>query len=598
MEYIAESGKIFDAALQFLEKLKVISVDTESSGLDSLSNKTLLLQLGNRYNQYVFDVASLGKNIQRLRPLLEDKNIVKILHNAKFDYKFIKTNFGIEIENIYDTMIAEQLLLKGRKLVGFGLDDVAEKYAGVKLDKTVRKSFAGLVFGQKFSTEQIQYAAEDVTYLEQIMLEQQKLIRRDSIEKVIALEMAVIQATSDMELNGMRIDGPKWLAAEATAKKERQQALDKLDALVLPYVGVDMFGKPAINYNSPKQLLPILQKAIPSAKITSTNENELKDINHPLIDALLIYRGAEKLITTYGEVFLKNVRKETGHVHTELNQSKTDTGRYSSNNPNLQNIPVKDTSIYREAFIAFDDDSLLVGTDYSNMELRILADLSKEPSWLEIFEKGLDMHCEIGTMLFGKPIRQKGTLGPNDPGENVSLRKIVKSINFGVGYGMGPMKLAKEVKVSFSEAKELLNKYWTSFPKIKDFFTNYVTECMTAHCIRSPYDNRLRWLEGFDLDSKKDLAGIRNKSMNFPMQSGNASITKIALTGMRNEIKKQKLSTKLLLAIHDEIIVNSHKDYAATSEAVLQKCMLDAAHSYVKNVNIKVESNIATYWKK
>jgi DNA polymerase-1 len=433
VHYITEPGVELQAALSFLGAQKILSVDIESSGFDPLSNKVLLLQIGNRYHQYVFDIARLGDAVQQVKPILVNPAVLKILHNGKFDYKFLKANLGIEMETIYDTMLAEHLLQKGRKMSGFALDDVSEKYANVKLDKTIRQTFGGLVYGETFSQEQIEYAAADVRFLELIMIEQRKLLQRDLLEEVCSTECNAIQVTGDMELNGMRIDRTKWLAAEAITKVERQAALDQLDILVAPFVTSDMFGKPELNYNSPKQLLAVLQRALPEEKITATGEDALKDIHHPITEALLYYRGLEKRITTYGEAFLKNIHNATGRVHTTFDQSETDTGRYSSKKPNLQNIPVKDTSIYRDAFIAFDDDSMLVDADYSNMELRILADLSGEPKWREIFEKGLDMHCEIGSMLFGKPIRQKGTLGPDDPGENAELRKIVKSINFGVG---------------------------------------------------------------------------------------------------------------------------------------------------------------------
>jgi DNA polymerase-1 len=165
---------------------------------------------------------------------------------------------------------------------------------------------------------------------------------------------------------------------------------------------------------------------------------------------------------------------------------------------------------------------------------------------------------------------------------------------------MGPLKLSKQVKVSFAEAKDLLNKYWTSFPKVKKFFDGFVEESINNRCVRSPYDKRLRWLEGYDFDSKKDRARVRNMTMNFPMQSGNASITKIALTKLRHEIKTSNLPAQIICTIHDEIILNTSKDTATCNTAadMLTRCMLSAAQIYVKNVAIKVEASIAPYWKK
>lgn len=551
VHHITQTGKDFDEAIAYIKMLSIISVDTETSGLEPFGNNILLVQIGNVYQQYVFDVARLGSGIQQLKPILENPAVVKILHNAKFDYKFLKHVLGIEMKNMFDTYLAEQLLQKGRKLSGFSLEVVAEKYTGVHLDKSIRETFVGLFFGEVFSDQQIEYAALDVKYLEQIMNAQKQLITRDCLTRVAKIEMDAVAVTGDMELNGMRIDRTKWLEAESIAKVERDSALKRLDELLKPYDDkVDMFGNLSINYNSPKQLLTILQKAV-DPSLDSTNENVLKEISHPIIYALLDYRGMEKRITTYGESFLENINSHTGRIHTNFTQSKTDTGRYASEDPNIQNIPVKDTSVYRDAFVAFDENSVLVDADYSNMELRLLADLSKEPKWLEIFEKNLDMHCEIGTLLLGKPVRLAETLGPDDPGENLDLRKfMIKPLNFGVSYGMGAKKLSITAKISIQEAKQLLNKYWALFPHIKEFFDNFVAETIANKCIRSPYDNRLRWIEGFDLDAKKDLARIRNMSMNFPMQSGNASITKIALTELKKQLDLLKYDAKIIATIN------------------------------------------------
>jgi DNA polymerase-1 len=337
VHFIKTTGKEFDEALTFLKTLKVINVDTETTGIDAIRDKILLIQMGNMYQQYVFDVARLHDSIQLLRPFFESQSITKIMHNAKFDYKFLKRDLGIETENIFDTMLAEQLLQKGRKMSGFGLDVVSEKYTGVLLNKTVRQTFQNMSYGDAISTPQVEYAAGDIKHLAAIMDAQQKLIIRDNLQQVINTEMGVIMATGDMELNGMKIDRTKWLAAEAVAKRERTVALDKLDKMLIPYIENDIFGRPIINYNSPKQLLNVLQTAV-DKNITTTREGELKEISHPIIDALLYYRGMEKRVTTYGEAFLKNIHELTGLIHTEFNQAETDTGRYSSKNPKILGV--------------------------------------------------------------------------------------------------------------------------------------------------------------------------------------------------------------------------------------------------------------------
>jgi len=161
---------------------------------------------------------------------------------------------------------------------------------------------------------------------------------------------------------------------------------------------------------------------------------------------------------------------------------------------------------------------------------------------------------------------------------------------------MGPNKLSREVKTSFREAKQILDMYWRSFPKVKAFFDTYVEQSKATKCLRSPYDGRSRWLEGFDFDSPASMARVRNMSMNYPMQSANASIVKIALIELRKQLKNT--NAKILLTIHDEILVDDHKDNAEQTKNILLKCMRDAAESYVKKVHIKIDGTIDTYWKK
>lgn len=597
--YVKETGEALDGAIEFLGNCMQIGLDTETTGLDPYSSQTLLISAGNKYKQFVFDVARIGREgVQRLKPILEDPKIVKVLHNAKFDYKFFKVDLGITLDNIFDTMIAEKLLINGRRKNGFGLDDVADKYMNIKMNKEVRATFTKMELGDEFSADQIHYSGVDVEFILEIMQKQRTLFAKHGLEKVGALEMEVIAAIGDLEINGIHIDKKKWLEAETITKAEREISLVELNKIFLAVVSPDMFGIPTINYNSPPQVFVALKKLMGDMgkKLKSTNEQELKEFDHPAVTALLYYRGLAKRISTYGASFLDNINEETGRVHTDFRQVDTVTGRMASADPNLQNIPVKEVSYYRDAFTAPSYDRRIIGADYQAMEMRLLADLSKEPAWLTIFEKDQDAHCEIGTMVLGKPIRQKGTLGPDDPGENIELRRQVKTLNFGVGYGMGPTKLAREAKMPFGEAKAIIQKYWQTFPLIKQFFDEVVNEAGTTLRQRSPYDGRVRWIEGLDPDSGKDQATLRNTSMNYPMQSGNASITKKALIGIRKAIVNKDMM--MISTIHDEILVEAHKDCAEEALAIVTSNMVEAAESYVKNVKVKVDGHVAEYWKK
>lgn len=430
---IREPGEAFDKAITFLSTSTFLSVDTETTGINPFAHKVLLLSVGSPLNQYVFDLARLERQLPQLKKLLENPKVTCVLHNAKFDYKFLKYNLGIEMENLFDTMLAEMLLQKGRKLQGFGLDDVTDKYLGITLNKDIRKTFTKMTYGDSFSDDQLNYSAMDVMYLDLIRRMQLQLFTKHGLEQVSKLEMAAIPPTADMELNGMFLNKAVWLKAEDQAIKDRETFQKELDKFFIETVGEDIFGHASINYESPKQLLPVLKKIIgkPAADLKSTGEDAIKDIDHPVVRALLDYREQQKRVSTYGSAFLENIEPVTGRIHSDFSQLYTETGRYSSKNPNLQNLPAVEA--YRSAFTGTTEDDRIIGQDYSGMELRILADLSGEPSWIDCFARGGDLHSENGSKLYGKTIRRKGTNGPDDPGENEELRRPVKTLNFGVG---------------------------------------------------------------------------------------------------------------------------------------------------------------------
>ena len=584
--FIDKNNDDYKNAINFLTKLPSISLDTETTGVDPLINKILLISAGNQMKQYVFDIAKLEPYLDPLRKVLNDENKTFLLHNAKFDYKFLKHCLGIVLENIYDSMLVEMLLLKGRRQQGFGLDDVADKYLNIKLNKSIRKSFTEMKYGDSFTKDQIKYSGMDVQYLESIRQKQWELIKKYKLEIVYDIEMKAIPPTGDMELNGMYLSPALWSKAETQAIVDRDAAKAVLDKIVAPFLHkpvkttLDLFANtddeiPHINYNSPKQLLPILKEAIgtDADDLDSTGEPALKVLLTPgvyeriekeqlnllndvyltngdkVIVALLVYREKEKRITTYGIEFLENIHPATGRIHSDFSQLFTDTGRFSSSNPNMQNVPR--AKQYRTAFTAWHPDYRIINADYKGMELGILADLTQEPSWVDCFKRGGDLHAENGSIILGKPIRKKGTNGPNDPGENWELRQAVKSLNFGIGYGLGPGKLARETGISYEEAKVIIKKFWNTFTRIKSFFDEHVDQSFKSHCVRSPYDNRLRWLDGFDYDARKDQSRMRNLCMNFPMQAGNASITKHAMYLIRKDLKGK--NAKIISTIHDKL---------------------------------------------
>jgi DNA polymerase I-like protein with 3'-5' exonuclease and polymerase domains len=425
-----QNNTLFQQAIAFLQKCTILAIDTETTGFDPFTSKILIITLGNSNQQYVFDIAKLtDTHIAELKKLLEDPKKLKLVQNGKFDYKMLKHILNITINNIYDTMIVEQVLTRGRKNAPSGLDDIVERHLGIIISKAVRKTFTTTKFGDKLSDAQIEYAAQDIMYLEAIREKQLILVARDQLEKVIDLENKAVLPTGDIELNGIYIDKTKWEKLADTALAERTAAELALDAYFIPIVGIDLLGHADINYNSPQQLSKALS-IITKTPITTTKEEKLSTINHPAIEALLTYREKQKQYTTYGLSFLSYINPVTNRIHPDFLQVMgTDSGRYSCQNPNLQNLPARPE--YRAPFCAPSPEYRIVGADYSGMELRILAELSEDPALTDIFDRDLDPHATVGSILYNKTIRAPGTNGPEDPGENMNLRRNAKTLNFG-----------------------------------------------------------------------------------------------------------------------------------------------------------------------
>jgi DNA polymerase-1 len=586
-----------------------LALDTETTGLDPFTSKLLLIQIGTENeSQAVIDVAETLHKYPELVPefkdVMENPQQIFILHNAKFDYKVLKHHLNIELLHLRDTLVAAHLIRAGIQKKGFGLDALLADYNIADLSKSVRQTFVGHT--GSFSNEQIQYAADDVTYLHKL----HKVLMTDVIDlkldSVYNLECEVIPVTGDMELNGLHLDFAKWSELEAKAKKESLTKKEELDKHFLPYCDKDLFGDPIINYNSPLQLKPILEKIL-GHEISGTGKDVLERLINPAVRALLKYREYETRVTRYGSAFYKEHKHSvTGRIHPNFVQvGATDSGRYASNNPNAQNIP-RDTD-YRAAFTS-EPGWKIVGADYSSMELVLLAEFSKDPEFKKIFDLGLDAHGHVATMIMGKLVIEKGNKYIDKDGVvqtaaedvNADLRVVGKSVNFGIAYGLGPTRLANNLEVSYEEAKELLSKFWKAFPKVREFLEARATESLENECVRCYMDNRLRWLKGFNLRLPKKRAHAANIAKNMSLQSGNASITKKALAMVKWEINKRGWADdcKIISTIHDEILLETKEAIANDAKDMLSTKMIDAAQLWIKNTPVKADAYVEDHWKK
>jgi len=335
-----------------------------------------------------------------------------------------------------------------------------------------------------------------------------------------------------------------------------------------------------------------------------TYEKTIMNIKHPFIEVLLDYREQTKLITSYGTNMMKMIHPKTGRIHPNYPQLKAKTGRLAANNPNVMQVPkttVTDSNgvkhaIYREAFIPQFKGGKMVGADYSSFELRVLAELTGEQAWIDGYANGKDMHSVVASFIFKKPVSK--TVNPE-------LRAIGKAINFGIAYGMGPRKLAEEMttilkrEVKIYEAAKVLKDFFEAFPAIKAWQEVYIAQTLNQKYMRNPFDGRRLSIEGKDWTNGKVLSAVTNETKNFPCQSTNATVLKIALVNMQKHLALNKCKSKIVAPIHDEFLMECETEEEAKIMApLLKKVMEQAAAYFLKKVPVLAEPYIADYWLK
>lgn len=582
----------------------VLGVDTETEGFDFTCKKMIMFQIGDEHTQFVIDTRYIS--IEPLREVLESNQITKIFHNAKFDYKFIKRWAGIEVRNIYDTYLSERVLHCGKLNWGYSLSRCCERYAGISLDKEERNKFVGLQ-GQPYTNNQITYGANDVVYLIKIWDKQHALLEEADLLRVADLENKAVIVFSEIEYEGLMVDKDRWtdlakdnleLATNIELQLDREVIEHpKLSHYHVP-VQQDMFLQAEeqratnIKWSSPSQMLALFQNLVPKLEdVNGKNLNKHK-YKHPIIKSYIRYKELSKLANAYGTNFFNYVNCD-GKVHTNFSQI-LDTGRVSSSEPNMQQIPSDNK--YRNCFIC-PDGWVFVSSDYSSQELNVIAFGSKDPVWLDALERGLDLHGVCADLVFEDRWRNA------DADERKSLRTQIKTINFGLAYGMGPHKLSDTLNISIKEASELIDKYFTTFPNIKAFLEMLGKFGKMNGYIRTfkPF-KRKRFFDYWDGRNTppKEMGMIERASKNTPIQGASADMTKLALVKIHNYIKDNNLQNqiKIVMTVHDQIDTICKEEISEEWAKTMTKLMEEAAMTIVTNGLLKADTNISKTWEK
>jgi len=626
-EYIYSESDV-PRVLEELKQYKYISLDTENSGgLDPIADtiRVLLLQLEAGGKAFVIDVRKVSMHL--FSDILSNRQWIKIIQNAVYDYKMIKHIYGIPIRGIFDTQTSESLLFAGLKKSGFSLEVLAESYAGITMNKDTVMSFVNHPYDEPFSSEQLRYAADDVLILPRIHNKQQKLLTEYGLNQTAALEFALIEPVAEMELAGVRIDDEMWKVSLQNTKGKLFEVAAELRSVLpaptppppkpvrlrkdgTPYANqAKPKPPPVLNLDSWKQLVVAfeeigvdLEKANSVTKRGLTNNSTIKyaltmyrgesEKTKPLND-LLTYRGLNQVVKTFGDNLLAFIRAD-GRIHARFNPNGTDSGRFSSTEPNLQNIQKKGTEgkILRSCFIPADGYKYIIA-DYSQIELRIAAELSNDIAMMAAFQDpSSDIHRSTASQMYKVPY-DKVT---ND------LRKAAKTLNFGIIYGMMIKTLSERLNCSTAEAQTAYDKYVDAYDGLMKWLTS-ASDKSYKDGRTSTMGGRIRWFPRLDPDTfetKRDFKNMveyyKRVGRNHPVQGTSADMTKTSIVLMHRPLLE--LNAKLVNTIHDEVCVEAPVEHTFEAARIVRDKMIEAGERYLKNIPVLVDVKIRDCWFK
>ncbi len=588
----------YNEALEDLEKQKVVGVDIEGTSLDPYSSILLTVQIGTPEKSYIFDARALKlAEMPRFKKFLENQKIIKILHNGKFDYKHIKQNLGVSMNNIFDTMLTESILNAGMSSGYYSLKDLAAKYTGLNLQKSVRESFEYMTASTNLNEAQLKYGAVDTLILFPIFEEQIKKLKKEQLVDIAKLEFATTRVVGDMELKGVHIDVKRWRQLINDLSIKRDELAKKFQQEIRPLFKsntVDLFGNigDSININSQVQLMDLFNNKM-HLNLPSTGDGILELCDNPTVKILREYRGYEKLVSAFGENLLSKINPVTKRIHPEFNQLGAATGRFSCNNPNFQQIPRQsENAPFRSCFNP-EPGYKLVTTDYSTFEMRIMAELSGDPNLVDAFRRGVDVHSNTAALMFG--LEMSDDFAKKYPNE----RFAAKSINFGLMYGRGPTSLAKQLGISPERGREYLEKYFKSYPGVKNYLEKVSNEAVKKGWSTTPA-GRKRWYiqpDPTDPDYTRKISHIQRQAKNHPIQGTNADAIKYALVFLSDKIKEKNFDASIVLTVHDEVVCEVREDQAEEWAAIQSNEMVRAGQLFIKKVPVESKPFIGDVWE-
>ena len=588
-QYI-DSPKAQRVLVENLLSQKAVCFDTETTSLEETEAELIGLSFSYKKGlAYYIPISEnqeeAKKTLEIFRPFFEEKNILRIAHNIKYDYKVLK-NYDIEVQGaIFDTMIAHYLINPDMK---HGMDYLSEiylNYTPISIESLIGKK--GKNQGNLRSAslkQQTNYAAEDADVTFQLYEIFEQKLKEENLENLFyRIEMPLMKVLAKMELAGISLD-KECLKKESL---ELENDLKNLEKKIFEFSGEEF------NLNSPKQLGEILFEKLKldaKAKKTktgqySTSEEVLQKLEskHEIIKHILEYRTYQKLKSTYVDALPMQVNEKTGRIHTNFMQTVAATGRLSSVNPNLQNIPIRTLrgQQVRAAFIA-SEGKKIISADYSQIELRLIAEISGEKNMIEAFQKGEDIHASTAAKLFKIPLNEVTKL----------QRSQAKTVNFGIIYGVSSFGLSEQTGLSRTEAKQMIDAYFETYPRLKEYMNEQIMTARKNGYVETIL-GRKRYLKDINSANFVVKGHAERNAINAPIQGSAADIIKLAMINIDRELENQKMETKMLLQVHDELIFEAPIDEIEAAK-ILIKTQMETA--YATHVPLLTEVGIADNW--
>lgn len=570
---IAEEEQMKELA-EYLKLQKAFCVDTETTDIDPVEAELVGISFAYLpHEAYYIPVPENPKEAQKVveifREVLESNTIVKIGQNLKYDMVVLR-KYGISLgAPIYDTMLAHYLLDPETRNNMDYLAEIYLRYKPVSITELIGKKGKEQGNMRDVPLKEItEYAAEDADITLQLFHKLKPKIDKEGLSKLLeTVELPLVEVLADMEFEGITVDTANLKELSTELEKE----IAGLEKEIYALAGEEF------NIASPKQLGDILFEKLKlekNPKKTKTGQYATGEeilsklsVEHPLPGKILDIRELQKLKSTYVDALPKLISKRDGRVHTSFNQAVAATGRLSSTNPNLQNIPVRTDRgrMIRKAFVGRGGDYVLLAADYSQIELRLMAEFSKDPTMMQAFKEGKDIHAATASKIFKTPLDQVDS----------QMRRTAKTANFGIIYGISAFGLSQRLSIPRKEATEIIEAYFREFPGVKKYMDQCIEKARELEYVETILGRR-RYLRDINSRNMTMRSFAERNAINAPLQGSAADLIKLAMIRIHHWMKAQKLKSRMILQVHDELIFDAHKDEIDLLKTEIPKLMAGA----------------------